>query len=70
MGDEGSALMCINIWLKGDEGSALMCITESGVWELNGVLSTRGQCRDDIRPSLYTSIPGVKHWIQNTIGTI
>ncbi len=56
--------------LQGDEGSALMCITEGGVWQLQGVLSRRGTCGGDLlaRPSVYSSIPFNRDWIDRTIG--
>ncbi len=63
----GSILLLL---LQGDEGSALMCITEGGVWQLQGVLSRRGTCGGDLlaRPSVYSSIPFNRDWIDRTIG--
>merc|ERR1719330_2291331 len=53
-----------------DEGAPLMCITDSGVWQLYGVLSSHGGCRgQNSRPAVFTSLPSVKAWVDKTVGS-
>jgi secreted trypsin-like serine protease len=52
-----------------DEGSPLMCLSSSGVWQLEGVLSSRGGCGGQHqRPNVFTAVETVREWIQKTIG--
>ena len=58
--------------LQTDLGSPLMCLSASGAWQLQGVLSTRGDCSPESpsggRPAVFTDIMDTKQWIVNTIG--
>ena len=54
-----------------DLGSPLMCLTEAGQWELQAVLSSRGDCPGSgarVRPAVFTNILLLRDWIYNTIG--
>ena len=52
-----------------DEGSALMCRNAAGLWELQGVYSSHGNCRNhNKRPQVMTSIPAVREWVDVTVG--
>jgi len=51
-----------------DEGSPLMCLSETGVWELHGVLSKHGQCGTE-RPAVFTGIHAVRGWVESTVGS-
>ena len=55
-----------------DLGSPLMCLTTEGVWQLQGILSTRGDCDKESpsggRPAVFTDIMEMREWIGNTIG--
>lgn len=58
-----------NIYLQNDEGSPLMCLSDSGVWQLHGVLSYHGVCEGDTaRPAIFTGIDSVREWIWSTVG--
>ena len=55
--------------LQNDEGSPLMCLSESGVWQLHGVLSSHGECGGSTdRPAVFTGIHAVREWIGSTVG--
>ena len=46
-----------------------MCLSESGVWQLQGVLSNHGVCgRSGGRPAVFTAIHAVREWIESTVG--
>ena len=50
-----------------------MCLSEAGVWQLQGILSTRGDCDQEAgasggRPAVFTDIIETRGWIVNTIG--
>ena len=54
-----------------DLGSPLMCLTEAGQWQLQAVLSSRGDCPGSgsrVRPAVFTNIVLLRDWIYNTIG--
>ena len=44
-----------------------MCLSETGVWELHGVLSKHGACGSE-RPAVFTSIQAVSGWVESTVG--
>ena len=47
-----------------------MCLTEDGVWELQAVLSSRGDCpgSGSGRPAVFTNMVEVTDWIYKSIG--
>ena len=50
-----------------------MCLSEAGVWQLHGILSTRGDCDQEsqasgARPAVFTDIMETRGWIVDTIG--
>ena len=61
-------------FLQTDLGSPLMCLSESGIWQLHGVLSHRGECSPQNpsgrRSAVFTDIMDTKEWIYKTIGNI
>jgi len=61
----GDSRVCHN-----DEGSPLMCLSDSGVWQLQGVLSHHGECGGrSVRPAIFTAIHQVREWIASTVGS-
>ena len=46
-----------------------MCLSDSGAWQLQGVLSHHGGCRGgSARPAVFTGIHVVRDWIRHTVG--
>jgi len=54
-----------------DAGSPLMCLNNNR-WELQGVLSAGGGCSQEgkeVSPSVFTSIPALREWIDTVMET-
>ena len=48
-----------------------MCQSESGVWQLHGVLSNPGLCEGSTeKPAVFTGIHAVREWIWSTVGKL
>ena len=58
--------------MQTDLGSPLMCL-EAGVWQLQAVLSSRGDCSAQQtsggRPAVFTNIRDSRQWIMDTISS-
>jgi secreted trypsin-like serine protease len=50
-----------------DKGTPLMCLSGE-VWQLQGVLSSRGGCSNS-RPAIFSSLPDQRDWILQTLGS-
>jgi len=50
-----------------DKGTPLMCLS-GDVWQLQGVLSSRGGCDSSSRPAVFSSVSDQRDWILQTIG--
>ncbi|XP_057336958.1 uncharacterized protein LOC130675357 isoform X1 [Microplitis mediator] len=49
-----------------DEGAPLMCASETGRWELQGLLSHHSRCSRD-HPAIYSSLSPAISWLQHSI---
>ncbi|XP_008556076.1 uncharacterized protein LOC103577281 [Microplitis demolitor] len=49
-----------------DEGAPLMCASETGRWELQGLLSHHSRCSRD-HPAIYSSLSPTISWLQHSI---
>ena len=66
---EYSLIFSLTYFTKGDKGSALMCKITTGAWELQGLLSTSGDCRGiSGHPAVFTKVQGMMEWIWATVG--
>ena len=46
-----------------------MCSDDNGIWSLHGVLSREGECEEVPHPDVFMSIPKLKSWIDDVVGT-
>ncbi|KAJ8673680.1 hypothetical protein QAD02_004942 [Eretmocerus hayati] len=49
-----------------DEGAPLMCVSESGRWEIQGLLSHHSRCSRG-HPAIYSSLAPALSWLRNSI---
>ncbi|XP_034937200.1 uncharacterized protein [Chelonus insularis] len=49
-----------------DEGAPLICASETGQWELQGLLSHHSRCSRD-HPAIYSSLTPVISWLQHSV---